>query len=78
MKGGNGLIKNEQELKKSYYNNSVKSWLVNDGVGHMTSIFRENAATNDIMPYEDFKDKINYYLKQVEKGLEYAQIKEIY
>ena len=49
MKGGNGLIKNEQELKKSYYNNSVKSWLVNDGVGHMTSIFRENAATNDIM-----------------------------
>lgn len=78
MKGGNGLIKNETELKTSWDNERVKSWLVNDGVGQMTSIFREDAATNEIMPYENFKEKINYYLEQVKKGQKDAYIKEIY
>lgn len=78
MKGGNGLIKNEEELKKSWDNKSVQSWLVNDGVGQMTSIFREDAATNKIMPYKNFKGKINYYLEQVKKGQKDAYIKEIY
>ena len=55
MKGGNGLIKNEEDLQKSWENKSVKSWVVNDGVGQMTNIFREDAVTNKIMPYEDFK-----------------------
>jgi len=77
MKGG-GLIKNDTELKKSWDNKSVQSWLVNDGVGQMTSIFREDAATSDIMPYEDFKGKIIYYLGQVIKGQKDAYIKENY
>jgi len=78
MKGGNGLIKNEEELQKSWENKSVKSWVVNDGVGQMTNIFREDAVTNKIMPYEDFKAKINYYLKQVVSGQKEAYIKENY
>ena len=78
MKGGNNLIKNEEDLRKSWNNKSVQSWLVNDGVGHMTSIFREDAATNEIMPYEKFKEKINYYLKQVKNGQKDAYIREIY
>ncbi len=77
MKGG-GLIKNDTELKKSWDNKSVQSWLVNDGVGQMTNMFREDAATNEIMPYENFKGKINYYLEQVKKGQKDAYIKEIY
>ena len=76
MKGGNGLIKNEKDLQKSWENKSVKSWVVNDGVGQMTNIFREDAVTNKIMPYEDFKEKINYYLKQVVSGQKEAYIKE--
>ena len=77
MKGG-GSIKNDTELKNSWDNIAVKSWTVNDGVGQMTNIFRENAATGKIMPYEDFKGKIIYYLKQVIKGQEGAYIKENY
>ena len=78
MKGGNGLITSEEELKKSWDNESVKSWVVNDGVGQMTNIFREDAATNEIMPYEEFKGKINYYLTQVVNKQKDAYIKEIY
>ena len=40
--------------------------------------FREDAVTNKIMPYEDFKAKINYYLKQVVSGQKEAYIKENY
>ena len=75
MKGG-GSIKNERELKNSWDNKAVKSWTVNDGVGQMTNIFRENAATGNIMPYEEFKGKINYYLNQVTKGQKGAYIEE--
>ena len=75
MKGG-GSIKNEIELKNSWDNKAVKSWTVNDGVGQMTNIFRENAATGKIMPYEEFKGKINYYLNQVTKGQKGAYIEE--
>ena len=78
MKGGNSKITSENELKKSWENKSVQKWLVNDGVGTMTTIFREDAATNEIMPYENFKGKINYYLEQVKKGQKDAYIKEIY
>lgn len=77
MKGG-GSINNEKELKKSWDNKVVINWTVNDGVGQMTNIFRENAATNEIMSYEDFKGKINYYLQQVIKGQKGAYIKENY
>jgi hypothetical protein len=77
MKGG-GLIKNETELKNSWDNKAVISWTVNDGVGQMTNIFRENAATGNIMPYEEFKTKIDHYLKQVIKEQKGAYIKENY
>ena len=72
------LIINEKDLKKSWKNKTVISWVVNDGAGDMTNIFREDAVTNKIMPYEEFKEKINYYLKQVVKGQKEAFIKEIY
>jgi tRNA-dihydrouridine synthase len=78
MKGGNGSIKNEKELKQSWENTKVQSWVVNDGVGTMMNIFREDAATNKIMSYEKFKEKINYYLEQVVNGQKEAYIKEIY
>jgi hypothetical protein len=52
--------------------------VVSDGVGTMMNIFREDAATNKKMPYEEFKEKINYYLKQVEKGQNEAYIKKQY
>ena len=86
MKGGNRLIKNEEELKKSWENKSVKSWVVNDGVGQMTNIFRTDAE-DKIMPYgtkddkaetSTFRGKINYYLNQVIHGQEGAEIKEVY
>lgn len=71
------LIHNEKELKTSWEDKSIKFWVANDGVGDMTNIFREDAVTNKIMPYEKFKEKINYYLKQVVKGQKKAFIKEI-
>ena len=74
----NFLIQNAKEIKTSWENKSVKSWVVNDGVGDMTNIYREDAVTNKIMPYEEFREKINYYLKQVVKGQKEAFIKEIY
>ena len=90
MKGGNGLIKNEikneEELKKSWENKSVQSWMVNDGVGTMMTIFREDATTHEKMPYgteEDnvnmstFRGKINYYLKKVIDGEVGAKIEEM-
>jgi hypothetical protein len=78
MKGGNGLIKNEKELQKSYDNSNIKFWEVDDGVGDRRFIYREDAATNEKMPYEEFKKKINYYLEQVVKGQKEAFIKEHY
>lgn len=86
MKGGNGLIKNEEELKKSWENKSVQSWTVNDGEGFATQIYREDAATDEKMPYgteEDnvnmstFRGKINYYLKKVIDGKVGAKIEEM-
>lgn len=71
------LIHNEKELKRSWEDKSIKFWVANDGVGEMTNIFREDAVTNKIMPYETFEQKINYYLKQVVKGQKEAFIKEI-
>jgi hypothetical protein len=78
MKGGNVSITSEEELKKSWENTNVKSWVVNDGAGTMMKIFREDAATSKKMPYEKFKEKINYYLEQVVKGQNEAYIKEQY
>lgn len=85
MKGGNGLIKNEGELKKSWDDETVKSWVVNDGVGTMTSIFRTDAegkkmdygTKDDKVNQSTFRGKINYYLTQVEKGQEGAKIEEV-
>ena len=54
MKGENGLIKNEKELKKSWNSEQVEYWMVNDGVGDMRNIYRENAATKQIMSYQTF------------------------
>jgi hypothetical protein len=48
------------------------------GVGTRTRIFRENASTDEKMPYENFKKLIEYYLKQVAKEQKDAFIKEIY
>jgi len=78
MKGGNDFIKNEEELKKSYDNSNIKFWEVHDGVGDRRFIYSKDAATNKKMPYEEFKQKINYYLKQVVKGQKDAFIKEHY
>jgi hypothetical protein len=64
MKGGNGLIKNEEELKKSWENRAR--------VGDRRYIYSED------LTYDQFKEKINYYLKQVEKGQKDAYIKIIY
>lgn len=84
MKGGNGLIKNEEELKKSWDNEKVQYWEVHDGVGSSTKIYRED-VNGVIMPYgtkddkvimSTFRGKINYYLKQVENGQKDAYIKE--
>lgn len=61
MKGGNGLIKNEKELIESWDNRANVFWEVNDGVGDRRYIYSEE------LTYEQFKEKINYYLKQVEK-----------
>ena len=66
MKGG-GSINTAEELKKSWDNKAVISWTVNDGVGKMTNIFRENAATGNIMPYEEFK-KNNLLFATSNKG----------
>ena len=89
MKGGNGLITSEEELKKSWENERVQSWRVNDGAGSWTTIFREDAVTEEIMPYGEEKDtldtypptfrgKINHYLKKVIDGQQGAEIKEVY
>ena len=72
MKGGNGLIKNEKELIESWDNKANVFWEVNDGVGDRRYIYSED------LTYEKFKEKINYYLKQVEKGQKDAYIKIIY
>ena len=71
MKGG-GLIKNETELKKSWDNRENVYWEVDDGVGDRRNIFSEK------LTYEQYTEKINYYLKQVEKGQKYAYIKIMY
>jgi hypothetical protein len=47
-------------------------------VGDRTFIYREDAATNGKMPYEEFKKKINYYLEQIVKGQKEVFIKEHY
>ena len=81
MRGGNGLIKNEEELKKSWdnkKNKNIQFWEVDDGVGDRRHIYSEDAATGEDLTYEQFKEKINYYLKQVIKGQEGAFIKVIY
>lgn len=78
MKGGNSSITSKKQLQQSWDNKHVKSWLVNDGVGHMTTIYREDAATNQVMPYEKFKGKINYYLEKVKNRQKDAYIKENY
>ena len=72
MKGGNGLIKNEEELKKSWDNRANVFWEVDDGVGDRRYIYSED------LTYEDFKNKINYYLNQVKNGQKDAYIKIIY
>jgi hypothetical protein len=85
MKGGNGLITSEEELKNSWENKSVKSWVVNDGSSGM-NIFREDAG-GEIMPYgtkddnvnmSTFRGKINYYLNKVMHGQGGAKIEVVY
>ncbi len=72
MKGEISLIKNEEELKKSWHNRANVFWEVDDGVGDRRYIYSED------LTHEQFKEKINYYLKQVEKGQKDAYIKIIY
>ena len=75
MKGWDVSIKNEEELKKTWNDPSIKFWEVDDGFGTKTRIYREDAAENEVMPYgtkdddvnmSTFRGKINYYLKQVD------------
>lgn len=71
IKGGNGPITNENELKKSWDNGANIFWEVDDGVGGKRFIYSQN------LTYEQFKKKINHYLKQVEKKQKGAYIKKI-
>jgi hypothetical protein len=71
MQKTNGLINNEKELKKSYDDTTIQFWEVDDGRGDRRHIFRED------LTYEQFKEKINYYLKQIIKKQEGAFIKVI-
>ena len=76
MKGGNDLIKNEEEylikneeeLKKSWDKTEtptgrflIKSWLANDGMGTKQEYHREG------MTYEELKQQLNYYFKNMNK-----------
>lgn len=72
MKEGNIYIENEDELKQSWNNRANIFWEVNDGVGDRRYINSED------MTYKQFKEKINYYLKQVKKGQKDAYIQIIY
>ena len=72
MKGGNGLITSEDELKKSWDNRANVFWEVDDGLGDRRYIYSED------LTYEDFKNKINYYLNQVKTEQKDAYIKIIY
>lgn len=38
------LIINEKDLQESWKNKSVNFWVVNDGVGDMRYIYREDAV----------------------------------
>jgi hypothetical protein len=87
MKGGNGSIYNEEELKASYNDTSIKFWVVDDGVGDRRFIYKTNEE-GKVMPYgkdddnlstqpPSFKGKINYYLKQVVNKVKDASIKGV-
>jgi len=70
MKGGNVLINNENELKESWKKREKIFWEVNDGVGDRRYIYSEG------LTYEQFKEKINWYLNKVVTGQKDAYIKE--
>jgi len=72
MKRGNVLINNENELKESWKKRETIFWEVNDGVGDRRYIYGNE------LTYKRFKEKINYYLEQVEKEQKDAYIKIIY
>jgi len=66
MKGGNGLIKKEEELQKSWDKKEketdrflIQSWLAKDGMGTEQRYFRQD------MTYEDLKDKLKYYFENM-------------
>jgi len=66
MKGGDVSINNEKELKKSWDKKEketgrflIQSWLAKDGKGNEQKYFREG------MTYEDLKDKLQYYFKNM-------------
>jgi len=68
MKGGNGLIKNEKELQKSWDKKEketgrflIQSWLAKDGMGTEQRYYREDIT------YKDLKDNLQYYFKN-ERG----------
>ena len=70
MKGENVLINNENELKESWKKREKIFWDVNDGVGDRRCIYSEE------LTYEQFKEKINWYLNKVVNGQKDAYIKE--
>lgn len=85
MKGGNGLIKNEEELQKSYNNSNIQFWEVDDGVGDKRYIYKTDEE-GKVMPYgtkddnvnmSTFRGKINYYLKNVVDNVKGAYIKGV-
>ena len=68
MRGGNGLITNEDQLLESWDKKEkktgrflIQSWLANDGKGDSEKFFREG------MTYEDLKNKLKYYFKNMNK-----------
>jgi hypothetical protein len=56
----------------------IKKIRKDDGYDKAVGYLSATLVTNKIMPYEEFKEKINYYLKQVVKGQKEAFIKEVY
>jgi len=73
MKGGNGLIKNEEELKKSWDNKLISSWEADDGMGTRERLFREGYT------YDELKKRLNYFFKKMKEHADKkGYIKEIY
>ena len=56
--GGFPDIKNEEDLRKSWDNKFVNSWLADDNVGTMKRVFKD-----DFKNFEELKENLAYFLE---------------